>query len=80
MVSLLELPNELLLLISTNLKSEVDLSHLLQVNYHLYDLLLARLYQQNVKCSESQGLNVLPRKMKEACSTGGLCGCPIHAS
>ena len=56
MVLLLELPNELLLLISTNLKSEADLSHLLQVNYRLYDLLLPDLYQQNEECWKSQGL------------------------
>ncbi|KAK4860678.1 hypothetical protein LT330_004409 [Penicillium expansum] len=56
MIPLLRLPNELLLLISTKLESEEDLSHLLQANRRLYDLLLPRLYQQNVKLWKSEGL------------------------
>lgn len=55
MISLLELPNELLLLTSKKLKSN-DLSRLLQVNHRLYDLLLPSLYQRDVKSSNSQGL------------------------
>ena len=60
MISLLELPNELLLLISKKLESE-DLSHLLQVNHCLYDLILPRLYQRDVKFLEKPGFNQVRR-------------------
>jgi ankyrin repeat protein len=48
-MSLLELPTELLFLITAELESDEDLSRLLRVNHRLYSLVLPLLYQRHLQ-------------------------------
>lgn len=55
-MSLPDLPNELLLSIANNLKSERDLSSFTRTNAHLHNLLSDYLYENNIKQHGSSAL------------------------
>ena len=55
-ISLLDLPNELLLSVADNLDRESDISAFSRLNRRLYLLLNLYLYQHNIKQTNSSGL------------------------
>lgn len=55
-MSILSLPNELILLIAAAIDSEGQISKLLRTNQRLKKLLLPYLYRRNVECSHSSAL------------------------
>src|SRR3981081_4136766 len=55
-MSILSLPNELILLIAAAIDSEGQISKLLRTNQRLKKLLLPYVYRRNVECSHSSAL------------------------
>ena len=55
-MSILSLPNELILLIAAAIDSEGQISKLLRTNQRLKKLLLPHVYRRNVECSHSSAL------------------------
>jgi ankyrin repeat protein len=71
-MSLLDLPNELLLGISEYLASEGDINAVAQANRHLYQLLGGYLYRYNVQQSGSSALLWAARHGQEATAQKSL--------
>jgi hypothetical protein len=89
-MSILSLPDELILLIAAEIDSEGQISKLLRTNQRLKSLLLPYLYRRNAECSDSsallhcclhgnqQGLESFLR-WKEELKTPDRCGhSPVH--
>lgn len=65
-MSLLKIPNEVFWLILENIPAEPDIFALLQVNRHVYHLVLPHLYQHNIKYAGSSALHRCAKSANEA--------------
>ncbi|OBT68808.1 hypothetical protein VE03_02103 [Pseudogymnoascus sp. 23342-1-I1] len=71
-MSLLNLPNELIVSIADSIKETISLSRLARTNRHVYSLVMPLLYQHNIKYDGSTGVKAQLTPLKTGDYTSGF--------